>query len=174
MNGAVENDVFKHPWDAVSLSLVAFAGYPTIALMLTGDPKYVWFALGVLGAEAATSLAKDALRAGGPGLSLVRRPAGAADCDIMNRTGPCAGAAGMPSGHMSTLAFFFAYAWAASLAAGVPAGAFWSCAALVCALVAASRLAKRCHTPEQVLAGTALGGALALGWKALGARIGAI
>ena len=161
-------DLIQHTWDSLSLSVVAFAGFPAIAFLLTGDAKYAWFALGIAGTERISNILKDVLVKINKNEPMLLRPNGAKDCDIMNKNGIIQGTPGMPSAHVSLIVFFFVYAWIASHVTGVSFGVYVAVASLICALIAASRLQKKCHSYDQVFGGASLGALLAIIWKYLG------
>ncbi len=72
----------------------------------------------------------------------------------------------MPSGHVAIVSFASLGVLAAEAAAGRMADFRLACGALAAA-VAASRVARMCHTPLQTAAGAALGGLLAFAFWAL-------
>lgn len=89
-----------------------------------------------------------------------RRPDDACDCNAFNLGGPCGGAPGMPSGHVTAAAFFYAYTFLQLRDVAPAAVALFGTTHV--AAVAASRLRKRCHNAWQVIAGCLLGGVVAI------------
>jgi membrane-associated phospholipid phosphatase len=163
LQGSFELQALSRPWDLVSLASVVLGGYPAVLALTTGAAAHAWFALGVAAAEALASALKRGLLAVLPAVQALRRPRGACDCDVSNGGGCQPGAPGMPSGHMAVAAFVLAYLWLAGLVAAPPA-AYAAAAGALLLLLAVARVRKRCHTPLQVAAGTALGAALAAAW----------
>jgi membrane-associated phospholipid phosphatase len=93
------------------------------------------------------------------------RPRGARDCNAWATNGPCEGQPGMPSTH-TAFATFFAVFYGTQLQ--------WFGQMLLVfyvMLVAASRLAKRCHTLLQVVAGGCLGIVMAFIFLRLSERV---
>ena len=145
-------------WKAISLAVLAAWAAPFVGLLVTRDAAYLWLAAGVMALEASAR----ALHAIPVSLSpLLKRPSGARDCSGFNGGGACGGKNGMPSGHVAIVAF------AAFGTLAIEGASSWSWlkatgAAVLVLAVAASRVALRCHTVLQTVAGAALGGLLAL------------
>jgi len=85
-----------------------------------------------------------------PNVKAFKRPEGAINCDLDNSGGDQSGEPGFPSGHMTTVAFYFAllYFYAPGLALG-------GLAVLSIGWMAYAR--RFCHTIPQRIAGTAFG-----------------
>jgi hypothetical protein len=84
-----------------------------------------------------------------------QRPSGATDCDLLCTDGSQQGKPGMPSSHMGLTAFAITYYYST-----VPPYA--KVALIIYAvLVASSRYLKRCHTINQIIAGTLFGSIIA-------------
>ena len=80
------------------------------------------------------------------------RPKGATDCNVLCHDGNQEGRPGMPSSHSAEVAFFAGYYWDQ-----VSHPALRVALVVYAVLVMASRYLKRCHTLEQIGAGTLLG-----------------
>lgn len=147
-----------------STILVAFVA-PMLIWLWTGRITWLWLLGGIIAANGATMGMKSLAAAFGGDWAL--RPAGARDCGAFCDGGAAGGAPGFPSGHATTVAMFVGGVWLA-----VPAewrvwvaviGGIWIVA------MGWSRIAKRCHTLGQVVAGTVFGLSAAgagrlLGW----------
>jgi membrane-associated phospholipid phosphatase len=140
-----------HPLvDLLSVSIVAFFVAPWILLLALGDAKFAWLGVGVFLVDLLTKLVKRATA--GCSAAWLKRPPGAKQCDLFCRAGPSAGVPGMPSGHAAVTAFFwtFLFLWRPTWAIGL--------AGVACVgLVGYARVAKSCHTIEQVGAGAVIG-----------------
>ncbi len=152
-------------WDAVSLGVLLAWAAPLAGLALTRDPAYLLMAAGLVGCEVTTRALQALPVPMHPPGHPRARPLAARDCNGFNGGGSYRGRNGMPSGHVTVVAFASLTALAIECAGGrLPATRMWwgvaGCIAAVAA-VAASRLARHCHTTAQVLAGAALGTALA-------------
>lgn len=82
------------------------------------------------------------------------RPAGATDCNLWANDGPQGGRPGMPSGHSAHVSFFTGY-YLQTLSPSL----VWPRILLIvyACLVMFSRFTKSCHTPLQILSGSAFG-----------------
>ena len=139
---------------------------PMLLWLWTGRFAWVWLLGGIIAANGAVAGLKEVVVALSDRARWTLRPAGARDCDAFCEGGAVGGAPGFPSGHATTVAMFVGGAWSGAPVAWRPwivvVGSLWIIA------MGWSRMAKRCHTLAQVVAGTALG----LGLAAGGARLG--
>lgn len=87
------------------------------------------------------------------------RPAEATNCNLWANDGPQGGRPGMPSGHSAHVSFFTGY-----YLQTLPASSIWPRILLLfyALLVMLSRFTKSCHTPLQILSGSAFGFLLSL------------
>lgn len=159
------SDLGQFMWDGISTGAIGLAGYPFVALCLQGDPKYAWFAGGVVAVQAICAILKGITKAHFPDVDIFKRPADAFNCSAVNTGGLVGGNPGMPSGHVAATAFVLAYSWWALLSKRVDPLLYLVMSAIVISLVAASRVAKKCHTVVQTVAGAVLGIALAYAWS---------
>jgi hypothetical protein len=162
-----ETEVDRSMWDAVSLSILVYWLAPAAAFVSTRRPVYLALQACVIGCELIVR-GLHALPVVHP---LMARPAHACDCNIFNGGGACGIKNGMPSGHVTITAFVL-FGLLSTMAAPEPgrarvaAALLWGVAAALVALMGASRYARGCHTAWQVLAGAALGAAMAYAFSA--------
>lgn len=159
------SDIGQFVWDGISTGAIGLAGYPFVALCLQGDPRFAWFAGGVVAIQAICAGLKGITKEHFPNIEMFKRPMDALNCSAVNAGGFVGGNPGMPSGHVAATAFVLAYSWWALLSKSVPPMLYLIMSALAVALVAASRVAKKCHTVTQTIAGAVLGIALAYVWS---------
>lgn len=133
--------------NAVSISVLFVYFIPTILYYYTRNPREIMALLGAFG----TGLADEGIK------HLIigtrnPRPHGAYDCDLLCMNGLQEGKPGMPSGHAAVSTFFAAYYFNET-------SNTWIRIALVVFSVSVmySRYTKRCHTIEQVIAGSIFG-----------------
>lgn len=143
----------RRTWDFVSLFTYAILAYPAMRLAETFDTVYFRILIAML----IGGLLLKATRHLPVWREWQLRPAGACDCSILNDGGSYEGKIGMPSGHVFMAAMTIALLWIANPRA-------WTIAlgAAAVAAVAVARVAKGCHTLEQVAAGAAVGVAAAI------------
>jgi hypothetical protein len=140
-------------WDYVSLS----------ELVVLLSPLYFWFTTynvihliafaGIILTMGITESIKHFV------LPTWSRPSGAKGCDLLCLSPNDEGKPGMPSGHMSSLGFYAGFYKITD--------PFFYVYGL---LVAASRWAKRCHTPAQITAGAVMGTGLGYAGRELSAK----
>jgi membrane-associated phospholipid phosphatase len=136
-------------WEYISLLAFALMTYPFIRFLETKDPYYARMILGLVCVmvfiKAMHSLPSSIS-------SIIRRPKGACNCNIMNNGGSYEGRAGMPSGHVMTSAFIIYM-----IVHKTPTHEMKLAGGLCVLLIAVSRIQKKCHTPLQVIVGALLG-----------------
>lgn len=160
-------------WDLASLAVVPMIAVPfaTAALILPtqgfGTPSSlaaIFACVGMGLVQSVIFLSRRLPRSAVPPVFI--RPAGAANCSLLNRGGSYEGRIGMPSGHAMTAAYLATLGAFLFLSSCERSGArtsshlaamTWSVAAAVTALVCASRVVRGCHNVPQVVVGTVLG-----------------
>ena len=139
--------------DKISTLAVAYTWTPIFMYVVFQNRRALCVALAVFGTAAFTELVKHATRH--TKWKCLKRPDGAADCNISNGGGPVAGRPGFPSGHCATSAVF----WTCVLLS-VP-GQYRIPTMIVGVLATVAmmwaRMQKRCHTFLQCISGVALG-----------------
>jgi membrane-associated phospholipid phosphatase len=152
--------------DAVSLTFVGALVAPMILWLWTRQFAWAWLLGGIIAANGAVAGLKEVAVTLSDGGRWALRPAGAFSCGAFCEGGAVGGEPGFPSGHATTVAMFVGGAWSGAPAEWRPwivvVGGLWIIA------MGWSRMAKRCHTPVQVVVGTVFG----LGLAAGGARLG--
>ena len=134
--------------DLISLSVILLYAVPWIRYAMTSDKMELRPFWGMI----ATIILNESLKHG-----LIRgaspRPAGAANCNLWVNDGAQGGRPGMPSGHSAQVSFFTGYYLQ------VLPSSLWRSSALIlyALLVMVSRWSKSCHTPFQIISGSALG-----------------
>lgn len=133
-------------WNVISLSELIVLVSPIYFWMTTHNIIHILAILGIIVTMTITESIKHWI------LPSWSRPKGARGCDLLCTSQNDDGKPGMPSGHMSSLAFY---------------GGFYNITNplfyVYGILVAVSRWGKRCHSLDQILGGTILGGALGIG-----------
>jgi membrane-associated phospholipid phosphatase len=94
----------------------------------------------------------------------LRRPEGAQNCDCFRRSGDVSGQPGFPSGHAALIVFLVC---SLLMTYKVQSVGIYVLSFLVIFLVCLSRIAIKCHTPLQVVAGVILGGLMYSGSNSL-------
>jgi len=128
--------------DAISLTLVLTYIIPIV--LTCYDTKYFIIFIAVIVTWLSTEAIKPIFKS--------PRPALATKCDRWCMKGPVGGQPGFPSGHMASVAVLVAllYVFFPSMYTLI-GGGIWLGA------MAWSRYVKHCHTPTQILGGTAYG-----------------
>lgn len=146
--------------NAVSISFLLALVVPAASFLMTQDFYYVGLIGGIVGANALVMGIKPALTAIVGSAEVLRRPAGAHDCDALCDGGASGGRPGFPSGHMTTVTMCVLGMWLRQpgrgdlvLWLGVP----WIAA------MAWARWAKQCHNWPQIAGGVVFGGVCAMG-----------
>ena len=96
---------------------------------------------------------------------IMKRPKGACGCDYLSKQGDVSGNPGFPSGHMSTISFFVFYNINYILNSKyTPPNKNMQILANIMLLLSTgwARWIKKCHSVSQIIAGTFLGGFVAL------------
>lgn len=160
-------DVPRSPaldWAAEVLSLAPVAAYGALLVLLiaTRDPYYLVVAMGMATLGVAIEGVKAATRPYLKRAPWLARPAGARGCGAFGGRG-CEGAEGaeggcpgMPSNHQATMAFFV-FSMIFYHRATLLSGSLWLGLLALNVAVGASRVYKRCHTTDQVVAGSVVG-----------------
>lgn len=143
----------------VSLVGILYWLTPFVGAVVQGNPQYSWWGLSVFLSSVAAELIKLWTQA--LPYTCLKRPEGAAGCNAIGSDGDQSGAPGFPSGHVATASAFWMGAWLLT----PPPWRLWvaGTGVLATGLMAWSRIAKRCHTGTQVLAGGVLGALVAYG-----------
>jgi hypothetical protein len=132
-------------WNIISLSELIVLLSPIYFWFTTYNTIHIIALLGIIVTMIITESIKLWV------LPTWSRPEGAKGCDLLCMSRNDEGKPGMPSGHMSSLAFY---------------GGFYKITNplfyVYGLLVALSRWGKRCHSVDQILGGTVLGGSLGL------------
>ncbi len=155
-------------WNLVSVSLVGLFGYPILQFIITANLHYLLFLCGLVASTLITTLLKYAARIAvkDPSKhSYLFRPSGAFDCDLFCRDGDQSSKPGMPSGHMSTVAFFTTYVYLNTFRGHPWTLNKWIYVSWACTyvpLMAMARYFKKCHTPLQILVGMLMGLAVSI------------
>lgn len=143
----------------ISISIIVYFIYPFIRYVETSNVMYIWFGIGAFLADGSSWIIKLLTRDLGGALL---RPAGAKDCNILCNNGAVSGAPGFPSGHMTTIAFFFTFLYLISPEEKRQTIALVG--ALATIIMAYARMQKKCHNLLQVLGGVAYGALFAYLW----------
>lgn len=96
---------------------------------------------------------------------IMKRPEGACGCDYLSKQGDVSGKPGFPSGHMSTISFFVFYNINSILQSKYTStNKNMQILANIILLLSTgwARWIKKCHSVSQIIAGTFLGGFVAL------------
>ena len=132
-------------WNIISLSELIVLASPIYFWMTSHNIIHIIAILGIITTMAITEGIKHWI------LPTWYRPKGARGCGLLCTNQNDEGKPGMPSGHMSSIAFY---------------GGFYKITNplfyIYAILVAFSRWGKRCHSVDQILGGTVLGGSLGL------------
>lgn len=136
-------------WDVLSVSVVGLYGVSLFLFLQTYDLSHV---IAVLGLFLTVGISEGLKRLCWG--STCPRPLGAMNCDTFCSDGHQAGRPGMPSTHASFVMFFITYY------APVLTAPFRALAIVYAMTVIYSRYAKSCHSPIQLVVGSALGGGL--------------
>lgn len=133
--------------DWISSSVALFYIIPLILYLFTNQTFHLKGWLGLLSTLGLSEMLKnDFVKESNP------RPKGARNCNLLCNDGNQEGKPGMPSGHSSTVTFFTSFYYQQT---SNP----WIKGFLVvyAILVMASRYIKRCHSLQQIGAGSMLG-----------------
>lgn len=155
-------------WNLVSVSLVGLFAYPILQYVITADLRYLLFLSGLAVSTLTTTLLKYITQKTikDPNKhDYLFRPSGATDCDLFCRDGDRSQKPGMPSGHMSTTAFFTSYIYLNMFHNKPWTLSKWIYVAWACTyipLMAMARYIKKCHTPLQIATGFVLGLAISI------------
>jgi membrane-associated phospholipid phosphatase len=138
--------------EIISQSLIIILGSPFIFWIYSKDIKWFYVGMFVYIPLQFHSLIK--IFSKNYNYDFLKRPIGAANCDLLSRNGNQEGKPGFPSGHMtSTVSFitsvYLLFPEYRSLC--INFGLIYTL------LMAMSRMNKRCHTLIQVIAGSILG-----------------
>jgi membrane-associated phospholipid phosphatase len=131
----------------VSISVIFIYIIPAVLYQYTGNPREIIAIIGAFG----TNLLSEGIK------HLVigtrnPRPLGASDCDLACMNGDQSGKPGMPSGHATAATFFAAYYFNETDNILIKIGLV-----VFAVSIMYSRFTKRCHTPEQIIAGSMFG-----------------
>ena len=151
-------------YNLLSSSVVVCILFPWVLFIFNESPMYAVFALGVIGSEVLTHMLKYIL---GNKIDMFKRPPGAADCSLWNRGGLCEGAPGFPSGHVTLATTFVVLGLLVLKEKNVTDVTFYVCllfGLIYIALVAISRIKKKCHTGLQTSAGFFCGVVFSMVW----------
>ena len=137
--------------EIISLSLIILIVIPYIMLIKDMNIKWLYVILSVLIVERLHSIIKEHSKA--YDYEFLKRPIGAANCDLFSRNGLVEGQPGFPSGHVGgTVAFFMTvYLLFPEYRKYSHLGIAWTL------LMMWSRINKKCHTLLQTIAGFGLG-----------------
>jgi len=152
----------NYVWDLLSYSVFALHSYPWITFLKTSNKAYALFGIGLIATEIATKIIKSILYTNIKS-SVISRPSGAQNCNILANDGNVSGTAGMPSNQLAVVAFFFTYLWL-STPSIKNKNTILIVGTTFTVLHAIARTRKKCHTPLQVLAGWAFGVIFAFVW----------
>lgn len=137
-------------WDSISLFVYGLGAYPVIRFYDSFDIRYAVITAGLL----CLCLFVKFTRTLDLRHPIFLRPAGASDCNMSNKGGPCQGKIGMPSGHVSTATYIVA---CMVLLDRDPSRVKIAIGGLVVSLIALSRYEKGCHTFYQLVVGAITG-----------------
>ena len=151
-------------YDWISASNMGVIIFPFIQYVITMDPMYLAIIAGMLGTHFVhVGLKVLSFKYWAERFDFVKRPRGALNCDMLCRGGDASGRPGFPSGHMSTAAFFCVFigllVWNRALPQKYLVVA---CGCLYIVATGIARYKKRCHNIVQIIAGTLLGGLMAV------------
>lgn len=160
--------------DVISISIIAFYGFPFFKYIELIDLRYLWFGIGMFVSSILTHLIKKyTFRWKG----IFVRPRNASKCDIFCRSGSSAGQMAFPSGHMSITTFFFVYWWllhktSTSKVKTTKAAYLIAVLSIIyIALMAMARYIKSCHNVVQIVAGIINGAVFACLWFYVGSVV---
>jgi membrane-associated phospholipid phosphatase len=172
LDGVKNPDVPRSPrldWLADVMSLVPAAAYGVLLVMLliTRDPYYIVVAMGMATLGVAVEVVKQFTRPFLGRFPWLARPAEARGCgafggEAEGEDTDCSGAGkgaacpGMPSNHQATMAFFV-FSMIFYHRTTILSGPLWLVLLGLNVAVGASRVYKRCHTTDQVVAGSVAG-----------------
>jgi membrane-associated phospholipid phosphatase len=133
--------------NAISFSVVFLYLVPIVLFLYTQNLQDILGLVGLVGTTGLSEFLKHyVIKEESP------RPSGATDCNLLCNDGNQEGRPGMPSSHSAEVAFFAGYYWDQ-----VRHPILQVALVVYAVLVMTSRYLKRCHTLEQIGAGTLLG-----------------
>ena len=151
--GLDDHDLFRRSnremniQNAISMSVGILYIIPIILYFLTKQSIHIKGWVGLLGTLGLSEMLKsDFIKESNP------RPRGARDCNLFCNNGDQSGRPGMPSGHSSTVAYFTSFYYQQTSNPWIKCGLI-----AYAGLVMLSRYLKRCHSLQQIAAGTVLG-----------------
>ena len=157
----------------ISSSLICLIAYPIIRFLVTLDFSYIIMLIGILVTDLLTKIMKHSYNSYNwsnpsnpsnpsnqpiPTYTILLRPPGACDCDILNQNGSQEGKPGMPSGHMAVTLFFLVYIYYYYYNNNNVINTTYIVAACFYAsIMGYSRYVKKCHNATQIIAGSIVG-----------------
>ena len=150
------NELFSN---IISICIIVFFIYPFLRYLEDRQTIYLWLGIGAFLADGSTFFIKLITANMG---SHMERPKGAKDCNIFCNNGHVSGRAGFPSGHMTTIAFFFTFLYLITPTEKQSSVAVTGIIAT--ALMAYARMQKRCHNLLQTAGGVVYGAVFAYAW----------